>query len=383
MENLEQHYNEIKTTSFDLETIFKYCPDGIVCKDKDLNYINANENYIESFSFNDFKTICGNKINPYLSKNIMKLISDADEEVKNSCASINYVINLENNKLLNITTFPILFNNIFSGLISIIRDITQEEAIKESFVNKHFEYINSEKNLQAQRETFVASIGHDLKNPTLAQIRSLELLLNGVFGKFNNEQKEILSMILDSCKYMNGMLASLLATYRNYGGAIKLQFETFSFTELLRECVSEMIYVAKDKDIIINNIFESTIYICADKVQIKRVLMNLISNGIKYAFKNSELKLTSLKKDNTLFFKFENKSPYICEEKQKTIFKQYVSYTDTNKELGIGLGLYASKKIIEAHNGNIFVKSYKDDKNIFGFEIPLIQNVDYVKEIRF
>ncbi len=382
MENLEQ-FEELNTTSFDLETIFKFCPDGIVCKDRNLNYINANKNYIESFSFNDFKSIYGKKINPHLSNNLMKLISDAAEEVKNSCSPINYVLNLENNKLLNITTFPILDKKIFSGLVSIIRDITQEEAMKEEFVNKHFEYINSEKNLQAQRETFVASIGHDLKNPTLAQIRSLELLLNGVFGKFNNEQKEILSMILDSCKYMNGMLSSLLATYRNYGGAIKLNFETFSFTDLLKECVSEMLYVAKDKDIIINNIFESTIYIFADKVQIKRVIMNLLSNGIKYAFKYSELKLITLCKDDKLFFKFENKSPYISEERQKALFKQYVSYAGTHKELGIGLGLYASKKIIEAHNGNIFVKSYKKDRNIFWFEIPLTQDTSNIKEVQF
>ena len=382
MKNLEQN-TELNNTSFDLETIFKFCPDGIVCKDRDLKYINANENYIKSFSFNDFNSICGKRINPHLSNNLMKLISDADEEVKKSCSSINYVLNLENHKLLNVTTFPILDNNIFSGLVSIIRDITQEEAMKESFVNKHFEYINTEKNLQTQRETFVASIGHDLKNPTLAQIRSLELLLNGVFGKFNNEQKEILSMILDSCRYMNGMLSSLLTTYRNYGGAVKLHFETFSFTDLLRECVSEMLYVAKDKDIVINNIFESTIYICADKVQIKRVIMNLLSNGIKYAFKDSELKLITLSKDNKLSFKFENKSPYISEERQKALFKQYVSYAGAHKELGIGLGLYASKKIIEAHSGHIFVKSYKEDKSIFGFEIPLTQDSEFVKEILF
>ena len=383
MENIEEYYNEIKTTSFDLETIFKFCPDGIVCKDSDLNYINANKNYIKSFSFNDFKSICGRKTNPYLSKNIMKLISDADEEVKNSLSPINYVLNLENNKLLNVTTFPILFNNIFSGLISIIRDITQEEAMKEDFVNKHFEYIDAERNLQTQRETFVASLGHDLKNPTLAQIRGLELLLKGTFGNFNEEQKDILNMILDSCRYMNGMLATLLATYRNYGGAIKLNFENFSFSELLQECVTEMLYVAKDKDIIINNIFENNIFICADKVQIKRVIMNLLSNGIKYAFKNSELKLTTINNNDRLSFEFENNSPFIPEEKQKTLFKQYVSYTGTSKELGIGLGLYASKKIIEAHNGNIFVKSYKEDKNIFGFEIPLTQNMNYIKEVSF
>ena len=110
---------------------------------------------------------------------------------------------------------------------------------------------------------------------------------------------------------------------------------------------------------------ENNIFICADKVQIKRVIMNLLSNGIKYAFKNSELKFTTINNNDRLSFEFENNSPFIPKEKQKTLFKQYVSYTGTSKELGIGLGLYASKKIIEAHNGNIFVKSYKEDKNIF------------------
>ena len=76
-------------------------------------------------------------------------------------------------------------------MISIIKDITQEEAIKEDFVNRHFEYINTERKLQAQREIFVASLGHDLKNPTLAQIRCLELLLSGDFGEISNEQKEL------------------------------------------------------------------------------------------------------------------------------------------------------------------------------------------------
>ena len=79
--------------------------------------------------------------------------------------------------------------------------------------------IDDEKHLQAQRETFVASLGHDLKNPTLAQIRAVELLLKGEFGSLTEEQQEILGMLLDSCKYMNAMLSSLLATYRNERGA--------------------------------------------------------------------------------------------------------------------------------------------------------------------
>ena len=371
MENLENSYNKIKFNALNLETIFKFCPDGIVCKDNELNYIDANESYIKTFSANDFSSIVGKKSNPYISNNIMKSIQDADKEVMKSHSPINYVITLENNVLLNITTFPVLKGNSFLGLISIIKDITQEEAIKEDFVNKHYEYINTEKNLQKQRETFVASLGHDLKNPTIAQIRSLELLLKGAFGKITKEQEELLGMILDSCRYMNGMLSSLLATYRNCDGVINLNFEEFSIKDLVEECVSEMLYVAKDKgvNITINNLLKNEI-IQADRVQIKRVIMNLLSNGIKYAFSNTQLNLLIYMKNKNIGFEFENQSFYIPEEKQKAIFARYVSFAAAHKELGIGLGLYASKKIIDGHNGTLYVKSYKENKNIFGFIIP-------------
>lgn len=230
---------------------------------------------------------------------------------------------------------------------------------------------DKEKLLEAQKNTFVASLGHDLKNPTIAQIRALELLLKGQFGDLKESQKEILEMVLDSCRYMSGMLSSLLTTYRTQTGTVKLNYDDFSLIELTDECISEMIYVAKDKNI--NVIFDkdaSNPEISADKVQLKRVIMNLLSNGIKYAFCKSDLKIKVYNKENNICFYFENKSPYISPDKQKSIFARYVSYAEAHKELGIGLGLYTSQKIIEAHEGKIYVQSFKDNRNIFGFEIP-------------
>ena len=64
---------------------------------------------------------------------------------------------------------------------------------------------------------------------------------------------------------------------------------------------------------------------------------------------------------------------YIPKDKQKALFAQYVSYAAAHNEMGIGLGLYASKKIIEGHGGNIFVESYNDNRNSFGFRIPIAQ----------
>lgn len=245
--------------------------------------------------------------------------------------------------------------------------------------------IDDEKLLQAQRETFVASLGHDLKNPTLAQIRAIELLLREDFGKIPNPQKEILEMVLDSCKYMKALLSSLLATYRNERGVVTLNYEDVLLPDLTSECISEMIYLAKDKGINIE--VEQTCskpIIYGDKVQIKRVIMNLMSNGIKYAYKDSVIKIKLYNESDYTCFLFENRSPYITPERRESIFAQYVSFAEAHKELGIGLGLYASKKIVDAHGGSIFVKSFEEERNIFGFKIPNTKdNICAAKTVTF
>ncbi len=380
MENLKSYYSSLDFGTNLLDMIFKFYPDGIVCKDSSLKYISVNQSYCKLFSILDAQAILFDSQNKFLPKENIKLINDADNEIRNTLHPLNYVLN-SNDKIVSITSSPVIKDSQFTGIISCVKDITQEEKLKEEFVNKHFQHLNSERQLQAQRETFVASIGHDLKNPTIAQIRSLELMLKGAFGKLSYEQSELLSMILDSCRYMNGMLSSLLATYRNYGGAVKLNFEEFSLSGLVNECISEMVYVARDKNLNIQTNFSKINIIFADKVQIKRVIMNLISNAIKYAYKNTTLKLSVYNDCQNIGFEFENKSPYIPEEKQKSIFAKYVSYAGTHKELGIGLGLYSSKKIVESHHGKIYVKSFKEDRNIFGFKIPIKQKNNCKKEI--
>ena len=232
--------------------------------------------------------------------------------------------------------------------------------------------------LQKQRESFVTSLSHDLKNPTLAQIRAIELILKGKFGDVSPEQREIMEMLLDSCKYMNAMLGSVLTTYRTDKGTVSLASEKVSIPDLAAECIEEMIYLAKDKGIKIsyeNRSVKGTIW--GDMVQIRRVIMNLLSNSIKYAYPSTELKINVYNENNYTCFMFKNNSPYLPPEKQEKIFARYISFTKTHN--GIGLGLYASKKIVEAHGGCIFVQSFDDEHNIFGFKIP---NDEYLKDIK-
>jgi len=474
-----------------LEAIFQKFPDGFIYKDANFVYKYINQGFCNIFN-TDARSILDKVSIPELSSQNIELIKDINHQIAQNFETVNYIIgiNLNNEeKVLNVTSYPIVHENKFCGIASIIRDTTQEEKLKEQFVSKHYQLksllenipliiymqdrninyitgsrhsndfinngydkltnlhldinpfnkddridnlevmkgkkklikeqiisdyhknqhyyklykipitdykdsvtgvitiannIDAEKQLQQQKETFVATLGHDLKNPTIAQIRSIELLIKGLFGNINSEQKEILEMVLDSCKYMKGMLSVLLDTYRNYGGNVSLHFEDFLLQELVSECVAEMSYVAKDKELsICTNFSLNDKSINGDIVQLKRVIMNLLSNGIKYAYRNSCLKLSLYEEKSNIFFEFENSSPYISKSKQKSIFAQYVSYAGSFKVNGTGLGLYASNKIIKAHGGRMYVHSYKNDKNIFGFKIPVQRSNNRESYINF
>ena len=354
-------------THFELETLLANIPELIYMKDTMGNFVIGTK-YSRDFYNNGFDVFNNLTLNTNFIKNCLeddnyilenKTSITKEEEIFDT-NNISHCYKIYKAPINDIRNTPI-------GIIVIVKNI------------------DNTKLLESQRDTFIASLGHDLKNPTIAQIRAVELLLKGNFGYLSPEQKEIIEMILDSCRYMNGMLASLLATYRTYKGAVRLNYEEFSFTELTKECISEMVYVAKDKGInVILNCKEKEIFLNADKVQIKRVIMNLLSNGIKYAFKNTPLIIDISANKHMAKFKLQNDSPYITQKKQKEIFSKYVSFADAHKEIGIGLGLYSSQKITEAHGGKIFVESYKNNKNIFGFEIPLfVKDKEKIRTVTF
>lgn len=232
--------------------------------------------------------------------------------------------------------------------------------------------IEDEKNLQCQRETYVATLSHDLKTPTIAQIRALELLLSKNIGEINKDQEELLNLTLDSCKYMFEMVSTLLNTYKYENGEIILNYDYFDINQLIEACLNEISQLAEEKGHLIifkPNSAENIIY--ADKIQIKRILMNLLSNSLTYAYSNTDLVITTERNDSRIVVNVKNKSPYMQPKVLETIFNKYVTHAEKFNKVGAGLGLYLSKQITEAHSGKIIAQSFEDNKCIFGFDIPI------------
>ena len=118
---------------------------------------------------------------------------------------------------------PILLsNNDVSGLITIVKNI------------------DNEKILENRKSLFLATLSHDLKNPLLAQISSLDLFSKGTFGELNETQKEIIDLILESSQYMRDMLYSLLKAFKDNHGSIKFERQNFDVYKLISKIIKEM-----------------------------------------------------------------------------------------------------------------------------------------------
>lgn len=234
--------------------------------------------------------------------------------------------------------------------------------------------IDAEKRVQEQRETYIATLSHDLKTPTIAQIRALELLLSGQLGKFNEEQKELLKLTLDSCSYMYEMVYTLLSTCKFESGEVVLKYDSFEIADLVYESINEVSSHAKDNSTVIQFLPTKCSYIIsADRIELKRVIINLLSNAINYAFQGSDIIITLNKVKDNIELRVKNSSPYIEPEVMQRIFRKYVTHSEKYNKVGVGLGLYLSKKIVEAHNGKIIAESSKDNSNTFGFSVPISQ----------
>ena len=82
--------------------------------------------------------------------------------------------------------------------------------------------------MEERKNTFIATLTHDLKTPTIAQIRALDLLLGEAFGPLVDEQKEMLEQIKSSCKYMYDLIFTILDTYLYDNGLTKINAEKFA-----------------------------------------------------------------------------------------------------------------------------------------------------------
>ncbi len=349
--------DELRAEKQVLDLVFKFSADGIVILNSIFEIISCNELFLkwldlpkEEIIHHDFCCIAGHDKDFYTIKEYLKVGS----RYMDFCFEINTGTQKEK-RFFEISCSEInpTLNEI-EGYILILRDITTHKEIEQ------------------QKETFVATLTHDLKTPVRAQMRALEMLLNEKFGKINDDQKNIIEETVNSNKYMFGMLDNLLATYRYENKSVTIQKHLFDLNELIKNCREELKYLANDKNqIIVFDFEEKNLEIFADSLEIKRVIMNLLSNAINYSGENEKIIISTKTSDNMVVISFIDRGKGISQEEISTLFNKFQSYAKKFRQVGTGLGLYLSKYIIESHSGVISVESEEGRGSTFTVKLPL------------
>lgn len=342
--------------NYQLNTLLENLPLLVYMKDKNRNLVVAN---------NESRNFVLNGIDSY-SDGVEIDMKDALPEVENED---NYV--LQNKKHLHrekvvkgsdgkqhwykIHKAPILTsNNEINGLVAIAKNI------------------DADKKLEHQRDLFLATLSHDLKNPLQAQISSLEMLYREYYGKIDEGHQEVMALIIESAKYMKDMLCTLLKTCKQNNGIIQLVYSRFDILSLMTKSIREVRDLGKIKNVEIrfnSKLTEDEKLMYADENQLRRVIGNMLNNAINYAFENSVVDI-SIKLENGFYvFDFKNESEEISESLKVNIFDKYVCGNPLESNSGVGLGLYFCRKILEAHEGTISLDNI-GTKNTFSIKIP-------------
>jgi two-component system sensor histidine kinase/response regulator len=241
------------------------------------------------------------------------------------------------------------------------------EAEQEAAIAKQ-----EKEHLAKQKEDFIARMTHDLRTPLVSANHILELFKEGLYGEITPEMSPVIQVIIRSNKNLLEMVSNLLEVYFHENGEKKLNFTKFKIIDLLEEVFQELDPLAREKGLELSLNAENTgeIFLNGDVLELRRVFSNLISNGIKFT-EQGYVKIhliPATEEDAFVTIVIEDTGIGIAAEELPRIFERL--YSGSVETSTSGLGLYLSRRIIDAHGGTISVTSELERGSSFSVRLP-------------
>lgn len=234
--------------------------------------------------------------------------------------------------------------------------------------------IDERDHMASLRQDFVSRFTHDLRTPLAASNRILKLLREGKFFEISPDVEQIFTTMITSNDDLLHMVNSLLEVYRYEADCKQINFDKINISDLVRNVVQELMPLAEEKGLILksnlgnDNSEDSELStILADRIEIKRVLTNIIGNAIKFT-KTGSIEVNLKLDSETAEIKIQDTGHGISLEEQAILFERF--RPGKHKNSGSGLGLYLSRRIVEAHKGSINVESEPGNGSVFTISLP-------------
>ena len=217
--------------------------------------------------------------------------------------------------------------------------------------------ITEHKELDFAKTNFIATVSHEFKTPISSIKMSLQILENKQIGTLNEEQTNLLESIKEGANRLLKITGELLNMTQVESGNIQLSILPNDPKEILLYAVNATKTQAEQKHITLEITSPDTIpHVLADNEKTAWVLINLLSNAIRYSYDNSTIQLSISLRDDKVTISIKDTGQGIASQYKDKIFNRYFRVPGTKKE-GTGLGLAISKEFIEAQGGSISVDS--------------------------
>lgn len=332
---IREHLKDVDKQKKQIETILLYMTDGII-------------------AFN----LEGEVTHKNLAAERLLNLSERDNDFEKVFAKFNVDINLEKivyledwtssdkrihvgEKYINLLFVPYKDNNQRpAGVIAVIQDIT--EHVK----------------LDNMRKEFVADVSHELKTPITSIMGYADTLLEGEYDDVT--RNKFLNVIASEARRMAKLVTDLLSLSRYDNNKINPEKTEFDLGELVKKCQEKLeIEISKKHHKVENLVTANVPLVYADKSGIERVVLNILSNSIKYTKENGSIKIYVGFVYNDAYIKIIDNGIGIPEKDLTRIFERFyrVDKARSREFGGTGLGLSIAKEILNQNNGSIDIKS--------------------------
>lgn len=329
---MKQRLNEVNRQKREIEAILLHMNDGILAFDEKGNILHINPAAKKLLNINSEKTFDDifNKFNINIKmETIMYIDNWAEQKINIEDKTVNVFFASYKDE-----------NDLSSGIIAVIQDIT--EHVK----------------LDNMRKEFVADVSHELKTPITSIIGYADTLQDGEYDK--ETQQKFLQVISSEGRRMANLVSDLLTLSRYDTKKMKREVTEFDLGELTKKCQEKLeIEIAKNKQKVECYVTADVPPIKADKNGIERVILNVLSNAVKYTGENGNIKIYVGFVYNDAYIKVIDNGIGIPKADLERIFERFyrVDKARSREMGGTGLGLSIAQEIIEQNKGSIDIKS--------------------------
>ncbi len=350
-----------------IETIIEQMQDAIVGVDEKQQVLFINTSAKTMLGFTE-TTYQGQDINTLASHNdLLKSIMSNNKEGKPFRVVMNGIdafYQLESTEICvpNINPNPndtLRITHTSAGRVYILRNVTEFKQRDEAKTN------------------FIATISHELKTPISSIRMSLKLLNDTRVGDVNAEQRQLIKHIEDDAGRLLKITSELLELSQVETGNIQLNFVPAQPIQIVKYAVEAVKFQAEQKQVELEISEEKNLpKVQVDLEKTAWVLVNFLSNALRYSPERSKVHIDIKRFGNTVEFSVRDHGKGIDEQFQKRLFDRYFQVpTDGQNKSGSGLGLAISKDFIEVQQGQIGLESALGEGSRFFFRLPSLEIV--------